>query len=308
MSLGAPFARRPPRRRPRRPTAAGDGARRWPIDCTVPLVMRSASLLLRGLAFSALVAAAAAAQAPAPETTPSGRLFGQRCTSCHTIGGGPRVGPDLLGVTERRPEAWIRSFLKSPGAAIDRGDPTAVALFAQFNKVRMPEQNLTVPEIDGLLAFFKACAERKGCQPIGAPKLAIDATDLEVREGRDLFLGAAKLSAGGPACVQCHHVRDAGGLGGGTLGGDLTFAWARLHDKALEERLFGTPLEKAAYAGKPVSDEEKWRLRAYLASLSKDGRRAPADTSFAEIGMLSAVAALGAIGIAWKSRNGGGRA
>ncbi len=263
---------------------------------------RSTAVLL-----AALIAGLAipARSAEAPEQTPAGRLFGTRCTSCHTIGEGPKIGPDLLGVTERRTQDWIRTFLHSPGAAIDKGDPTAVELFSKFNKVRMPEQNLAEAEIDGLLAFFAACTAKKGCQPIGAPKLAIDATQAEIDAGRDLFAGVRRFSKGGPPCAECHHVRGVGDLGGGTLGGELTFSWARLHDKGLEEKMLATPLEQRAYAGRPLSDEEKWQVRGYLAFLSRDGTREPVGGDFFELGLMSALASLGLVGITWFSRHGG---
>jgi len=266
--------------------------------------MRTTMALLLAVMAGLAVPARAA---ETPEQTPAGRLFGARCTSCHTIGEGPKIGPDLVGVTDRRKPEWIRAFLSSPGAAIDKGDPTALELFNRFNKVRMPEQNLTGEEIEGLIGFFTACTAKKGCQPIGAPRLAIDATQAEIDAGRELFNGTRRFSKGGPPCAQCHHVRGAGALGGGTLGGELTYAWAQLHDKGLEERMLATPLEQRAYAGRLPTDEEKWQVRGYLAFLSRDGTREPAGGDFFELGLMSAIASLGLVGIAWFSRNGGRR-
>src|SRR5690349_5030555 len=86
-----------------------------------------------------LLALPALAAGPAPAAA----LFTQRCRSCHTLGEGDKVGPDLVGVMERRQEAWITRFLASPGAMIDSGDATAVALHQKFNGVRMPDMQLT---------------------------------------------------------------------------------------------------------------------------------------------------------------------
>ncbi|MCP5115571.1 MAG: cytochrome c, partial [bacterium] len=43
-------------------------------------------------------------------------LFEAKCTSCHTIGGGPLVGPDLEGVTSRREPDWLARWLSEPDA------------------------------------------------------------------------------------------------------------------------------------------------------------------------------------------------
>ena len=33
-------------------------------------------------------------------------IFQSKCSACHSIGGGRRVGPDLAGVMERRTKDW----------------------------------------------------------------------------------------------------------------------------------------------------------------------------------------------------------
>ena len=47
------------------------------------------------------LAVAFGAWAWAQSASPSAQLFTQRCSSCHSIGEGDRVGPDLKGVMER---------------------------------------------------------------------------------------------------------------------------------------------------------------------------------------------------------------
>src|SRR4030065_1033317 len=34
-------------------------------------------------------------------------IFQQKCSACHTVGGGRSVGPDLAGVTSTRDRAWL---------------------------------------------------------------------------------------------------------------------------------------------------------------------------------------------------------
>lgn len=81
-------------------------------------------------------------------------LFNSKaCGTCHTVGKGRLVGPDLAGVTSRRDAAWLRSWLHDPPAMIASGDAVAVALLAEYKGVKMPNMELTDADIDALLAY-----------------------------------------------------------------------------------------------------------------------------------------------------------
>lgn len=262
---------------------------------------------------AAPVAAAAAlapppgAPAGEPEKWPAGALFAARCMSCHTIGEGVKVGPDLMGVTERRDHGWLRKFLTSPTAMIEGKDPIVLELLAKHNNVRMPEQNFQPGEIDSLLAFFQACGKKQGgCRPVPANRLGWDGTPEEIALGQGLFSGKMTFARGGPACFACHAVRGVGLLGGGTLGGDLTFAMARLTDAGVSERMLASPLERSVYRGKELTELEAFAVKAYLASLSRDGTWSPPDPHFFSLGVLGFLAVLGAVGIAWLAGRGEG--
>ena len=41
-------------------------------------------------------------------------LFEQRCTRCHTVGGGDRSGPDLATAALGRDPDWLRAMVASP--------------------------------------------------------------------------------------------------------------------------------------------------------------------------------------------------
>ena len=88
-----------------------------------------------------------------PEALQGKMMFDTRCLACHSIGAGPKVGPDLLGVTERRNEKWITSWLHSPETMLAHDD-TAKALLERF-KLPMPNQNLTDADIGRLLKYFR---------------------------------------------------------------------------------------------------------------------------------------------------------
>jgi len=82
-------------------------------------------------------------------------FFTKRCTSCHTVGQGTLVGPDLKDVTKRRKPEWISSFIRDSTSLIKSGDPQAVALFKEFNQIPMPEHKLKDDEVLALIDYIK---------------------------------------------------------------------------------------------------------------------------------------------------------
>ena len=81
--------------------------------------------------------------------------FESRCASCHTIGGGDRIGPDLQGVTGRRDAAWLARYIREPEQVRTEGDPTAALLFAKYNRVGMPNLRLGDEDVSLLMGFLK---------------------------------------------------------------------------------------------------------------------------------------------------------
>lgn len=266
--------------------------------CTyVPGRRRMRALAVAALPMLALLVSLPAAARGVAEGS---QLFSQRCATCHSVGQGDRVGPDLMGVLKRREESWVTTFLESPGAAIDSGDPVANELVKKFNNIRMPDQQLTNDERKGLFAFFRDCAEKGSCQAAATgPKLASDATPEEIEHGRQLFEGRVALANGGPACIGCHNVRDIGVVGGGTLARDLTFSFARLGERKMTPALkqMGFPLMKDLYGKAPLTDAEQYDVKAYLAQVSRDGTPPRKDRDFFYLGFVGLGVALGFIGI-----------
>lgn len=96
-------------------------------------------------------------------------LFRTRCDSCHTIGDGDRLGPDLAGVAAARPRAWLMRWLKEPDKMIAAKDPIAMALMAKYRNMPMPNLGLEDLEAAALIDFM-AETDRKA-----ADKLSPDA-------------------------------------------------------------------------------------------------------------------------------------
>ena len=83
------------------------------------------------------------------------RLFSSKCSGCHTIGQGSKLGPDLAGVAGRRPRAWLARYIAAPDEMLAAGDPAASALFKQYKEVRMPNLRLAESEVAELVRFLE---------------------------------------------------------------------------------------------------------------------------------------------------------
>lgn len=94
-------------------------------------------------------------------------LFQSRCSACHTIGAGDRLGPDLMGVTTRRESGWLARYLAQPEKMLAEGDPIATSLFKKYKQVRMPNLDLGGDDVAALLLHLEARSRVNGEQKAG---------------------------------------------------------------------------------------------------------------------------------------------
>lgn len=238
-----------------------------------------------------------------PEPSPEEMLFARKCASCHTIGKGPRVGPDLRNAQERRPRAWLESYVQAPSRMLDT-DPTARQLLAEFKGVRMPDLGLTAEQVSGLVDLIARCSTET-CDLTGGFRRVIEATPEDVRLGERLFAGTVPLSARGPNCISCHTVRGMGGVAaGGTLAKDLTHAYARLGDEGLGAALEAPPFPvmNKIFDKRPLTPQEAFALRAFLYEANRGEPSAGAHWSMPMAGLLGAALTLVLLNAAWSRR------
>jgi len=251
------------------------------------------------------------AWAGAPQDPPSEetiQFFKVNCFSCHTIGGGPLTGPDLKGLHERRDRDWSARFIRDPQAVLDSGDPYASALVAEYRGTVMP----SLPGIDARLAgklydLVQVESAREKSRFEGIKVSDRPLTDADVAAGRELFMGGAAFTAGGPACVACHTLAGIGGLGGGKLGPDLTGAYSRLEGrKALGAWLAAppSPVMQPLFTGHELNEDEILALIAYLKDAAGQGEREADSTSltFILLGIGVCTGLLVVFDLAWRNR------
>ena len=98
------------------------------------------------------------------------QIFKTNCISCHTIGGGRLIGPDLEGITKKRKTDWLKKWINSSSDLIASGDADAIAIFEEYNKVAMTSFYFEDEDMDALLAYLEN-------PPIEEKKLATTATE-----------------------------------------------------------------------------------------------------------------------------------
>lgn len=206
-------------------------------------------------------------------------IFKQNCGVCHKVGGGRMVGPDLMGVTNKRSEEWLMKWTKGSQAFIKSGDADAKAIYNEFNVV-MPDQ--TIPDAD-IKAVFSFIASKSAPESASAsadtikkeviPDASNSATPDQIEMGKNIFMGSFALSNGGPACISCHNINYSGVIPGGLLAKDLTAAYSRLGGDAGIQGILGAPPFPAmaqSYKDRPISEKEISAIIAFLNRVDKD--------------------------------------
>lgn len=206
-------------------------------------------------------------------TAQDGAALYKTCAACHTIGGGKTVGPDLKGITKRRTNDWLVQFIQSSGKLIKAGDPDAVAVFKQFNNIPMPDNALTVDQINKILAHIDGGSGGAAIDPKQAAlQHKVDSmlkanSPLDILAGKELFNGERRFENGGASCTSCHNATYNNSGKGGILAKDLTKAYSRLGGFAGIKGIIASapfPSMLATYKNHPVTEIENAQLQLFL--------------------------------------------
>ncbi|MBC8335672.1 MAG: cytochrome c [Anaerolineales bacterium] len=224
-------------------------------------------------------------------------IFEQKCISCHSIGGGIVVGPDLEGVLDRRDRDWVASFISAPDQILADGDPIATGLLAEFNGIPMPNLGLPDAEVESLLTFFE------GGESV-APVTSDPLPSGKISRGEGLFTGGEAFDNGGTPCIACHTVGGVGLFGGGSLGPDLTHVFQRYGEVGLASSIqnIAFPTMQGVYAEKALSNQEIADLLAFFAAADSEGKEGVATGAtslFWGAGLLGAGVLFGVMAFFW---------
>ena len=80
-------------------------------------------------------------------------LFKANCAACHKMDG-KAVGPPLRGTADKYERAWLHDWIRNSQAMVAAGDPIAVKLFEEHNRLIMtPFPALSEEDIDNIIAY-----------------------------------------------------------------------------------------------------------------------------------------------------------
>ncbi len=213
-------------------------------------------------------------------------VFMENCSSCHTIGGGRLVGPDLANVHKRRTLGWLKKFIKSSQTLIIDGDPQAIAIFNEFNQIPMPDPAINEQELNNVVAYLKDTSsklavvsfENESANANTVSEMSVDTKQTMISEtstpllkndiikGQQLFQGIARFTNGGPTCNSCHDIKNDAVIGGGILATELTTVFSKMGDIGVRAILGKPPFPvmQAAYKEKPLTKTEIVALVSFL--------------------------------------------
>jgi mono/diheme cytochrome c family protein len=195
-------------------------------------------------------------------------LFNQKCSPCHSIGGGDRPsGPDLAGVTRRADREWLEHFIQSPGKVLSSGDPTAAKLLKKFNNLPMPDLGLSKAEVEAVLAYLETTGGGSQSKAQMVPSVPLG-TPGDARKGEALFVGSIPFAKGGAPCLACHGIAGAGlGLAAGaSYGPDLTSLWGDYGPDGVASILESLPFPsmEPIFSNHPLTATERADLGAFF--------------------------------------------
>ncbi|MBP9150660.1 MAG: c-type cytochrome [Flavobacteriales bacterium] len=212
------------------------------------------------------------------------QLFTKNCSACHKMGT-RLVGPDLTGVTERRSEDWVKSFITNSQAMVAAGDADAVAIFEEY-KIPMTSFPLSDAELTALVgylgSFGAAAAPADGAVAAVVEEAPIAYTEEDFANGKAYFQGGLRLAGGGPSCISCHNVTGEGVIPGGRMAKDLTYAFGRMGGHAGVAGILGAPPFPAmtnAYNGTAALTEGEIHAIAAFLKQSNDGEAVAVDNT-----------------------------
>ncbi len=141
--------------------------------------LKSLRLFFVSLLFTGLTLVLGTTELKAQDAANGADLFKANCASCHQLDK-KMVGPAMTGITERREQEWLLSWIRNSQDLIKSGDEQAIAIFEEYNGIPMSAfMHLTDEQILDILAYI----ENPPGKAAAASEVVADATSPTEEEG-----------------------------------------------------------------------------------------------------------------------------
>lgn len=124
-------------------------------------------------------------------------IFDQNCATCHTIGGGPRFGPDLAGITDVRDAEWLHAWIIDPGAFAEI-DPEAAEIWTGG----MPALGLSSADADDVVTYLELAGDAGASDSASEGPRHLSTAEFD--EASEIYFNR---------CAGCHGTLRAGATG-----------------------------------------------------------------------------------------------
>jgi hypothetical protein len=205
-------------------------------------------------------------------------------------------------------------FVSSSQAFIKTGDADAVAVFAKYSSIIMPDAPLGIAQIEAVLKHIALKSDPAPAEVQVAPTAGNTSETLASPEqivlGQNLFQGTVRFSEGGPTCNSCHHIKNDAVIGGGILARELTTVFSSMGREGVRAILGQAPFPvmQAAYENQPLTEEENNALVAFLKDADEQhAYQQPRDYGFGLLvsGAVGCLIIFGLCGFIWRGRKKG---
>jgi len=224
------------------------------------------------------------------------KLFNASCVACHTIGKGRLVGPDLKDVHNKQDKEWLIGFIRASQTMIKEGDSDAIAIFEEFSKIAMPDNDFSDDQIISILTYIEntgsGSVDNSTAVKTEVKDILSGVSQVNINSGAKLFSGIARLTNKGPACSSCHTLADESTYNSGTLAKELSETFEMMGSAGVSGIIKNAPFPvmNKAYQNHAITKEEVVDLTAYLRHVGEQRvYQHPQDIDVAFVGLGSFV-------------------
>jgi len=157
------------------------------------------------VACSTLLVLAGACSGDGPEMTAQQsagqEIFDRSCATCHTVGQGDRIGPDLAGISDKRDHDWLVRWIDDP-IGMAKTDPLGQQILAEWKGIPMSDSLLDPPQIEDVLAYVDWASAAGNSTPPEEAAMVLDET--QFAQAKQIYFDR---------CAGCHGTLRAGATG-----------------------------------------------------------------------------------------------